>query len=675
MSFYKVSFFSIISICLLFLATSTFSLQTLPPDDIPAYFKSKSGRITVIGDTQGDPSVIYTIFRHLKYIDAEGKWIGGAIDVVIMGDFTGGPDSLLNTDLITALSHEAARHGARIHIIGGNHELYSHEKTMTFSPASEKGRLRRWFKGGFSGVVTQFKRYTSLFIPINTIITIDDMSFMHGGFDDWLERHSPSRINATMRAWLNYYRKELRSNRWIKEPPFSTSWIIGQDIDGLEDGKVGPLFTRALAKGKLSLEKFNNILTQYGWKKVFIAHKTTPNGRIFRVPIYGGRVIMTDTALAREKSENRNQNRDNMSIVVIENGQDKEVIIPRGTPPSSKEVRLLISKIRKRYPELSANRSSVIKLLKSKKKSKQTRGLLALDSLDWQHDVSIKNRVAALIKKSSSATREMALFSLQYINWENERNIRSIVVRVLNEFEPNNVVHEMALERVINDLNWQNNNELVSIIIRIQAENDNIPRNIRDFYKETSDWLSIPALRNAFLRHLVAIHHRQYSNLDNISLLEGHHWEKYPDIVDFISSRYPLEKGPKFKGSYTANDFDTKVELLLSKTAWWELKPFRPIIVNLALEQPTPLPSYHQEPPKIYHNSMARIMLAKALNEQETARQLLFPLIPREELERLASPAEQLTIEAQLSPHCMGLWQRRNNRFKYWLYSKWKHLF
>lgn len=81
-------------------------------------------RIIAIGDIHGDLEAARAALRLGGAIDAEDKWIGGALTVVQTGDILDrGDDEDRIMELFRRLRTEAEAVGGAVHVLNGNHEL------------------------------------------------------------------------------------------------------------------------------------------------------------------------------------------------------------------------------------------------------------------------------------------------------------------------------------------------------------------------------------------------------------------------------------------------------------------------------------------------------------------------------------------------------------------------
>ena len=80
-------------------------------------------RIVAVGDLHGDFKAWTDISRAAGIVDARGRWAGGKMVLVQMGDIADrGPDSLKIIRNLMALQRDAARKGGKVIVVLGNHE-------------------------------------------------------------------------------------------------------------------------------------------------------------------------------------------------------------------------------------------------------------------------------------------------------------------------------------------------------------------------------------------------------------------------------------------------------------------------------------------------------------------------------------------------------------------------
>ena len=113
------------------------------------------GRVVAIGDLHGDPAAMLAAFRLAGAVDASGRWCGGQLTVVQMGDNLDRGEGELEVVLtLDRLQREAAAAGGAVHVILGNHEVLNTLLDFRFIPSMES--LRAWAK------VPQFNQHAAV---------------------------------------------------------------------------------------------------------------------------------------------------------------------------------------------------------------------------------------------------------------------------------------------------------------------------------------------------------------------------------------------------------------------------------------------------------------------------------------------------------------------------------
>jgi hypothetical protein len=78
----------------------------------------------VIGDVHGKYAELSELFRNAGLIDEEDRWTGGHKWIVLLGDLLDrGPDVHKTLWFLYGLERDAARHGGRVQVLLGNHEI------------------------------------------------------------------------------------------------------------------------------------------------------------------------------------------------------------------------------------------------------------------------------------------------------------------------------------------------------------------------------------------------------------------------------------------------------------------------------------------------------------------------------------------------------------------------
>jgi hypothetical protein len=80
--------------------------------------------VWIVGDVQGYLALLERVLRDVGLIAADGSWTGGSATLVVLGDLVDrGPYGVGVIELIMRLQAEAPRHGGRVEVVIGNHDI------------------------------------------------------------------------------------------------------------------------------------------------------------------------------------------------------------------------------------------------------------------------------------------------------------------------------------------------------------------------------------------------------------------------------------------------------------------------------------------------------------------------------------------------------------------------
>lgn len=286
---------------------------------------STTERVVAVGDVHGDYDDFAAILRHANLIDGDGRWAGGAAVLVQTGDVLDrGPHSRRALELLQRLEVEAAAAGGAVHALLGNHEVMrmigdlsdtsdaeyaafttpesntvrerfyetvlkrESTRAQTAGRRFDEAALRRQFLAvidpGFVEMQMAFEadgQYGKWLRAHNTVVRINDVVFVHGGFTRAAAELGCEVINSRVRA-------DLRA--------------IGQP-DGPEPGRSlsliadGPHWYRGLAldNSGVTATEVDAVLAALGARTIVVGHTVSPNSRIRER--FDGRVVQIDTGM------------------------------------------------------------------------------------------------------------------------------------------------------------------------------------------------------------------------------------------------------------------------------------------------------------------------------------------------------------------------------------------
>lgn len=173
--------------------------------------------IVALGDVHGDLASAQEALQLAGATDLEGRWIGGEMVVVQLGDQTDrGDDEREILDWFERLQTDAAAAGGAFHFLLGNHEIMNAQMDMRYvteggfedfediqAPADDarfnsvpphaRGRVAAFMPGGTYAIALSDQ-------PV--VLVRDRNVFVHGGITPSMARFGVDELNARTAAWL-----------------------------------------------------------------------------------------------------------------------------------------------------------------------------------------------------------------------------------------------------------------------------------------------------------------------------------------------------------------------------------------------------------------------------------------------------------------------------------------
>jgi hypothetical protein len=270
---------------------------TASPDD-ESLHKPAPERLIAIGDLHGDLARFQRALKLGGAIDASGKWVGGKLVVVQVGDqLDRGDDDKAILDFIGRLREEARAAGGEMVATLGNHEIMNASLDFRYVtdgsnapfnefaavappdlaakvPVAVRGRAVAFLPGGV---------YAKKLSEQPVFAWYGQNLFAHGGILPKHVREGLAKLDRETREWLRAERSA---------PPR----MMTQDD--------APVWTRlyGAAPGRVECGILDEVLNAYGAKRMIIGHtvqrggaKAACDGKVWRVDVglsryYGGPV-------------------------------------------------------------------------------------------------------------------------------------------------------------------------------------------------------------------------------------------------------------------------------------------------------------------------------------------------------------------------------------------------
>lgn len=285
------------------------NFEVVASDGIAWNFE-QAERMVIIGDIHGDFDALITILLDRKLIDLNGYWIGGATQLVLLGDLAEkGSFTRLVFEYVIDLQQEIELAGGQLLYTIGNHDFRMAEGDLKYTTDADvenfDGRgtgTRKQMAQGFRGDT----RIAKWLRQQNSIVRVGRNAFVHAALRPWALMFSIDDINATGRAHIRY------AQGVDTKPPDATEWITGAKHSKVSLHREGPWKSRAFSPrlhlydkttqeaAALTVEDFEAIKAKLDVDRVFVGHEPTESRRIMESPVFAG-VILTDTAITRKK--------------------------------------------------------------------------------------------------------------------------------------------------------------------------------------------------------------------------------------------------------------------------------------------------------------------------------------------------------------------------------------
>ncbi len=179
---------------------------------------ASAARIVAIGDLHGDLAATRSALELAGAIDAQQRWIGGALVIVQTGDLLDrGDEDREVLDLFDRLVAEAPRTGGRVVSLLGNHETMNTQGWMDYvteaAYESFKGLRGLDLLAAWLADFPEFQRprraafapggpYARRLAQRDVVTQINGTIFAHGGVSAEHQAYGLNRLNEETRQWL-----------------------------------------------------------------------------------------------------------------------------------------------------------------------------------------------------------------------------------------------------------------------------------------------------------------------------------------------------------------------------------------------------------------------------------------------------------------------------------------
>ena len=242
-------------------------------------------KILAIGDIHGHFGAMVNYLETNNIIDKNLNWIWGSGHIVFLGDvFDRGNEVTESLWFIYQLDLKARRHGGRVHMLLGNHEVM-----VMLNDTRYLNRKYELFSNYFTRDYADFYSMNSILghwlRTRNTVIRINDCIFSHAGLSKAIldQKLSLGRINNLLRGYLAV----------DPETPMAEA-----ELTALVLNADGPLWYRGyILEGIMGIaikdKHVDAILRYYDASKMIIAHTEVKR----MTSLFDGKVIAIDVPI------------------------------------------------------------------------------------------------------------------------------------------------------------------------------------------------------------------------------------------------------------------------------------------------------------------------------------------------------------------------------------------
>lgn len=237
--------------------------------------------LIAISDIHGQFDMMIELLQTHQVIDKHFNWIFGEGHVVILGDILDrGPKVTESLWFIFRLEQQAKKHGGKVHVLLGNHELmvlnndarYIHDKYVKSASYMSTTYPKLFSDNSFLGKWLKQK-------PV--MVTVNDMLFVHAGASAEFIKES-----YTIEQTNQLFNEKIIGGDWNSILHDSTLTFLM--------GTQGPLWYRGYFDIPIVREyQIDHILKYFKTNHIIVGHTSFPN----IITLYNGKVIGIDSSI------------------------------------------------------------------------------------------------------------------------------------------------------------------------------------------------------------------------------------------------------------------------------------------------------------------------------------------------------------------------------------------
>ncbi len=245
--------------------------------------------IFVVGDVHGQYDTLKAVFRNAGLIDEGERWTGGRSHLVLLGDlFDRGGDVTRTLWFLYRLEREAVRHGGRVHILLGNHEIMAMTDDTRYVSRKERALAD-----------LHAAAYWQLFDPRSSVlgkwlaskpalIRIDEALLTHGGVGPAYMHYSIPEFDDSLALFMSedWFRRLADTTMAL---PTMDTLTLNRRIDFFY-GEASVFWFREYVTTDTLRAVLDEVLDRYASVLHVIGHTPVDSVRQF----YGGDVIAVD---------------------------------------------------------------------------------------------------------------------------------------------------------------------------------------------------------------------------------------------------------------------------------------------------------------------------------------------------------------------------------------------